>query len=522
MMGAFAVAAVLAAPALESELDTYMKRLEAIGFSGALMVTKDDQVVIEKAYGWADRAAGRRMTTDTVFDLGSITKQFTGAAILKLESEGKLGTEDLIGKYFENVPPDKQAITLHHLLTHSSGLRSDFAESDYEEVGREEYVKRALSSELLWAPGTRYYYSNAGFSILAAVVEKVSGQGYEAFLRERLFKPAGMEETGYKLPAWPRERIAHGYRDGEDWGTILERLAPDGAPFWMLRGNGGVHTTLADVRAWDKALESDTLLPKESRVKLFTPYIDEDESGESQYAYGWVVEKTPRGTRDIWHDGGNGVYMADLHRFVDEGVLVFLASTVSELPASPVRRTVTKIVFGEPYELPPVAMAVSDAQLQALDGAIYRLPGGGEIELDARGGALVASLRGQDAYDAWSRSPLESDRARFATARALEEAKKEAGTDRVEFLGAASRPNGIVVADVRVDSDSGPQYTRFVFRGDELLDAQPRPRTRLQRLVPLSSIEWVPYDLANGAGKPLKIAPETLEIGGSRAARVRP
>jgi CubicO group peptidase (beta-lactamase class C family) len=521
-MGALAVAAVLAAPPLESELDTYMKRLEAIGFSGALLVTKNDQIVIERAYGWADRAAGRRMATDTVFDLGSITKQFTGAAILKLESEGKLRTDDLIGKYFKDVPSDKRAITLHHLLTHSSGLRSDFADSDYEPVGREEYVRRALASELLWAPGTRYYYSNAGFSILAAIVEMVSGESYEAFLRERMFKPAGMEETGYKLPAWPKARIAHGYRDGEDWGTIIERLAPEGAPFWMLRGNGGIHTTLKDVRAWDKALESDALLPKEARVKLFTPYIDEDESGESRYAYGWVVEKTARGTRDIWHDGGNGVYMADLHRFVDEGVLVFLASTVAELPASPIRRTVTKIVFGEPYDLPPAAIAIDESALSPLDGAVYRLPGGGEIALDVRGGSLLAELRGQDAYDAWSVSPLERNRVRSLTERTIEATKKEAGTEKVEMLGAAARPDGIAFADARADSGSGWEYYRCVFRGEELLDVQQRPRTRVSRLVPVSAGEWVPYDLASGAGKPLKIAPDTMEIGGSRAARVRP
>ncbi len=522
MFQALALATTLAAPALEAELDTYMTRLEAIGFSGALLVTKDDRIVIEKAYGWSNRAAGRRTSTDTVFDMGSITKQFTAAAILKLESQGKLRTEDTIERYFEGVPADKRGITLHHLLTHSSGLRSDFAESDYETVGREEYVKRALASELLWAPGTRYYYSNAGFSLLAAVVEMVSGESYETYLRERLLKPVGMEETGYKEPRWPSERIAHGYRDGEDWGTIIERLAPEGAPFWMLRGNGGIHTTLKDVRLWDKALESDSLLPPASRAKLFTPYIDEDESGESQYAYGWVVEKTARGTRDIWHDGGNGVYMADLHRFVDEGVLVFIASTVSELPASPIRRMVTRIVFGEPYELPPAAATVSESKLADLEGAVYRLSSGGEIAFDVQYGALIATLRGQDAYDAWSGTPLGAERLRSLTERAREAAKKEAGTDRIEVLGAAARPNGILVADIRADFERGPQYYRVVFREGEILDVQSSPRNRVHRLVPLSESEWVPYDLATGAGTPLKLAKDALEIGGSRAARVRP
>ncbi|MGH9336266.1 MAG: serine hydrolase domain-containing protein, partial [Vicinamibacteria bacterium] len=288
MIASLALTTALIAPPSAGELDGYMKRLEAIGFSGAVLVTQDDSVVLEKAYGWADRDHEIRMAGDTVFDLGSVTKQFTGAAILKLESEGKLRTQDAIGRYFADVPSDKKEITLHHLLTHTSGLRSDFAESDYEPVGREEYQKRALSSELLWAPGTRYHYSNAGYSLLAAIVEMVSKERYETYLRERILKPLGIHETGYKEPGWSPSRIAHGYREGEDWGTIVERLSPEGAPFWMLRGNGGIHTTMKDVRLWHEALETDRFLPADFRKKLFTPFVNEDESGETQYAYGWV------------------------------------------------------------------------------------------------------------------------------------------------------------------------------------------------------------------------------------------
>src|SRR6185436_3060826 len=108
----------------------------------------------------------------------------------KLEMAGKLKVTDPISKYFDGVPPDKQAITLHHLLTHSSGLEDVFG-GDYEEMPRDTLVQKALASKLLWAPGTRYRYSNAGYSLLGAIVEKVSGQPYETFLHEQIFKPSG-------------------------------------------------------------------------------------------------------------------------------------------------------------------------------------------------------------------------------------------------------------------------------------------------------------------------------------------
>src|SRR5262245_1884520 len=225
--------------ALREELDQLMTRLETYGFSGSLLVARNGKVLLEKGYGWADREHGVPFTAETVFDIGSITKQLTGAAILALEMEGKLKVTDPISKYFPDVPADKAGITLHHLLTHSAGLEDVFG-GDFEEMPRDRLVKTALASKLLWPPGTRYRYSNAGFSLLAAVVEIVSGQPYETFLQERLFKPAGLTKTGYRAPKWPSASLAHGYSPEGDWGTPLDHAwAPDG-PWWNLRGNGGI------------------------------------------------------------------------------------------------------------------------------------------------------------------------------------------------------------------------------------------------------------------------------------------
>src|SRR5215203_3290061 len=144
---------------LGEKLDAHMSRLEAYGFSGSLLVAKGGEVILDKGYGFADAQRKAPFTAETAFDVGSITKQFTASAILKLEMQGKLAVSDPISKWFEGVPDDKRGITLHHLLTHSAGL-VDILGDDYDEMPRDRLVKGALGSKLLWAPGTRYQYSN--------------------------------------------------------------------------------------------------------------------------------------------------------------------------------------------------------------------------------------------------------------------------------------------------------------------------------------------------------------------------
>ena len=167
---------------LGRKLDAYLSRLEALGYSGGLAVVKGGETVLLKGYGQANREGSVPMGPDSVFNLGSITKPFTAAAILRLQELGKLKTSDPISRFFERVPEDKAGITLEHLLTHSSGLESDFSPTDYEPTTREEYVRRALASKLLFPPGQGYEYANAGYSLLAAIIEQVSGQDYETAL----------------------------------------------------------------------------------------------------------------------------------------------------------------------------------------------------------------------------------------------------------------------------------------------------------------------------------------------------
>ncbi|MEM7305229.1 MAG: serine hydrolase [Planctomycetota bacterium] len=376
-------------------IDDYLSRLEAFGFAGVALYADSDGVALAKGYGVADREQARPVTTDTVFSTGSITKQFTGAAILLLQERGELSVDDPIELYFDDVPPDKAGITLHHLLTHSSGLRSDFADSDHDPVGREEYVRRALASQLLSAPGDEFHYANSGFSLLAAIVEQLSDQSYERFLRTELFEPAGMLDTGYVLPDYG-DRLAIGYRSGERWGTVLGRPMGEDGPYWALRGNGGVHSTIGDMYRWHQALAGDELLSAESKEELYGRHIAEGPGAGSYYGYGWSIEPTPRYL--VTHNGGNGIFAADYLRYLNDDVVLFIASNNADAGAIGTTPTLRRLAFGERASLPPKVVPLPADQLERYAGT-YVLPSQAEIRIEPDGNGLRAYCANAEAFE---------------------------------------------------------------------------------------------------------------------------
>jgi CubicO group peptidase (beta-lactamase class C family) len=332
-----------------SKLDRY---LGESGFTGLALVAKDGKILLERAYGLADREHHVPLAIDALVSIGSITKQFTAAAILRLEMEGKLKVEDPITRFFTDVPEDKRAITLHQLLTHTAGLDSDFA-GDYEPVGRDEYVKRILASKLRSAPGKEHFYANSGYSLLGAIVEIASKQTYETYLQKHLFEPARMHETGYCIPKWEKSRAPVGYRDGERWGTMLEKPWAEDGPYWALRANGGIESTLDDLFNWSRALDGELVLTTAEKQKLFARHVAEGPRAESFYGYGWSISTTPWGKTLVEHDGGNGVFSADFRRYVDDGIVVITFSNDSRVKAWKFAGPLARIARGEDVKPEP-------------------------------------------------------------------------------------------------------------------------------------------------------------------------
>lgn len=330
---------------IESKLDEYMNHAEKAGFSGSVLVAEKDKVLISAGYGMADKEKDIPFTKDTVSSIGSITKQFTGAGILKLQMMGKLDVNDPITKYFQNVPEDKQDITLHHLLTHTAGLPGAIGH-DFDPVNRDDFIQLVQHTELRRRPGTLYEYSNVGYSLLGIIIELVSGKSYEEFLQEYLFKPAGMLHTGYLIPEYDESVLAHGYRGGDDWGTLLNHPWLEDGPGWHLRGNGGILSTVGDMYKWHKALEGNSILGEEEKKLYYHPHVREGEDADSHYGYGWALFTTPRDTKLIAHNGGNPYFSADFLRFVDEDVVIIVLANTNEYRAWEISEGLEKVVFG--------------------------------------------------------------------------------------------------------------------------------------------------------------------------------
>ena len=435
-------------------IDAWLADRAKAGFSGVVLAARDGKLLLAKGYGIADREAGTPFRTDTVFSIGSVTKQLTAAAILRLEADRKLSVADSIARFFPEAPADKRGITLHQLLTHTAGLRSDFA-GDFDAVGRDEYAARVLAAPLESGPGTVHRYSNSGYSLLAAIVEKASGQPYETYLREKLLLPAGLKETGYRLPAWPAARVAVGDREGKRWGTILEKAwLPDG-PGWALRGNGGIHTTLADMARWERVLEGGGgLLPLDARRRLFTPWTPEGPGAESFYGYGWAMFPTPRGGRLVAHDGGNGIFSFDFRRYVDDGVLVLSFSNTSEWKAFRMSEDVARLALGLEPRRP-----AGEAAAGPID---WSAPGMGRIRgwFDAFNSGDVARMR---AFRAENHAPAPgmSEDERDARYRQL-----YADAGKVTPLGLLGRSD--TEATVLVRTSRGEHFrTTFVLAGPD-------------------------------------------------------
>ncbi|MEU7748676.1 serine hydrolase domain-containing protein [Nonomuraea sp. NPDC049158] len=295
------------------------------GGSGTVIAARNGRVVHCAGYGMADRAHHISANCETVYDIMSMTKSFTAVAIMKLQMTGKLRVSDPISTYVGPVPADKRKITIHQLLTHTSGLPEGLGD-DYDPISRQEMIAGAAKSKLVAPPGTKFAYSNLGYSLLAAIIEIAAGTDYEHFLAKEILAPAGMTRTGYILPRWDTGRIAVEYNEkGLSQGRPLDhRWAADG-PYWNLRGNGGLLSTANDMYRFHRALAGDTLLDRDAKAKMFKAYAPIGLPGYDGYAtgYGWVI--TPDGALAT-HSGGNGwSYGVNVHG-VHSDLMVFWIS----------------------------------------------------------------------------------------------------------------------------------------------------------------------------------------------------
>lgn len=296
---------------LGKDVATLMKRYaETKGFSGSVLAAKDGMIIHKAGYGYADVKAKRKNDVNTLFDMGSIGKSFTAAAILKLEEQGKLKLTDTLDKFFAYAPKDKAKITLIQILSHSSGLSMNYSPGEDVDINdRDSCMKYFLSVPLSSSPGSKFEYSNANYFLAGAVVEVAAKQDYESYIRKNLIEPAGLKDTDVcSAKNLDRKRDSRRYVDDQDVGSTVDW------PFtWGGRGAGYIVTTVEDMYKWSLAIEDETVLSDESREKWFKQVLDD-------YALGWYVMDTGKG-KAVWHGGAAPGARAMFTRFMAEDIV---------------------------------------------------------------------------------------------------------------------------------------------------------------------------------------------------------
>jgi CubicO group peptidase (beta-lactamase class C family) len=314
------IAQTIAIPQKNWELaETYLGEQKEL--SGMVMLGEHGKIKINRGFGYANRDQKIPFTDQTLYTIGSITKPFTATAILLLYADGKLSTEDQIDVYFEKVPDDKKHITIHQLLTHSSGLPGAIGD-DYAAISDLEFQQSAWEHPLSFIPGTGYDYSNVGYSLLGMIIEKVSGENYSDFVREHILIPAGMKTAGYQRQDVDYHLLAHGYlSDGTDWGTSHDKNWNGAEPYWHLKANGGLLMSARDMYQWYLALRENKVLSPALLKMQTTPYADE--GGGSFYGYGYVVDQDGE---CVQHNGGNRIFKADFRWYPKADIFLFAAT----------------------------------------------------------------------------------------------------------------------------------------------------------------------------------------------------
>jgi len=348
-----------AGPDVAAQMDAYLAAAHRIQrFSGSVLVARGGTVVLRKSYGQANYELNVPNTPKTKFRLGSVTKQFTSMAIFELEESGKLKITDTVKTFFPDYPAGDK-ITLRHLLTHTAGIPNLTEFPDYLKTMALpspvlQTVARFKDLPLEFTPGEKFSYSNSGYILLGAIIEKVTGAPYEAYVRDHIFKPLGMQDSGYDHAEIILKDRAAGYEFNGDAlanAAYIDMSIPHAA--------GALYSTVDDLYKWDRALYTDKLISKADLVRMFTPF-------KSGYACGWMTG-TLDGHKNIRHSGGVNGFTSDISRFPEDDACVIVLNNFSTGYTQETSEALAKILFGQTVEPPqektvvPVPAAVLDA-----------------------------------------------------------------------------------------------------------------------------------------------------------------
>ena len=392
------VACVAQDPArMDEVVRSYVSKGE---FMGSVLVARGGDVLFSKSYGSANLEWDIPNTPATKFRLGSITKQFTAAAILLLEERGKLKIEDTVKTHLPDAPAAWDKITIFHVLTHTSGIPSFTEFSEYREMKMfdtpaEQIVAKFRGRPLEFEPGEKMEYSNSGYVLLGYLVEKVSSQGYAEFVQENIFKPLGMKDSGYDSNSAIIPRRASGYSSGPE-GPVNAGFIHMSIP----HGAGALYSTTEDLLRWEQALFGGKLLSAEALQKMTTPFKDD-------YGLGLLIKQVD-GRKRIWHGGGIEGFNTSLAYYPDSKITAVVLANLNGRTPDQLSLQLGKLGHGEAVQLASERQEITIPRetLAAYVGT-YELTPQIKLMMTLDGDQLMTQLSGQPKFPVFAESETE-------------------------------------------------------------------------------------------------------------------
>ncbi len=400
----------IAMPAKDELADALFKKAIGDHDPGAsVLVAKNGQILYEKGFGFANLKKDIPITPETEFRIGSITKQFTASAILKLQEEGKISVDDKLSKFIPDYPRGDE-ITIHHLLTHTSGIKSYTDKINFEDESVtkpiesvEAHIESFKNDPYNFDPGENLSYNNSAYFLLGYIIEKVSGQSYGDYLQQTFFDPLGMSNTGlhHQGVKLEKEALGYSYKDGE----------PERAPDWEMTwagGAGALYSTVGDLFKWNEAVFSGKVLEEASLQAAFTPVkLNNGKEAPYKFGYGWMIGDL-RGWKTISHGGGLPGFITFLTRFPEQNITITVltnAAPPDKLNPQQTANDLAGIFFWEdmPIQASYVAAENADPSLYPDYAGRYEYPGGAVMTVSTEDDQLFAQLTGQPNFEIFPR-----------------------------------------------------------------------------------------------------------------------
>jgi CubicO group peptidase (beta-lactamase class C family) len=373
---------------IDTLLNAYAKQMT---FSGSVLVARNGEVLSNKGYGFKNIGEKTMNDSNTIFQIGSITKQFTAAIILQLQEKNKLSIQDKLSKYIPDYPKG-DSITIEELLTHTSGVYNYTNDRDFMQKGsivpisRDSLILLFKNKPLDFPPGTKYSYSNSGYILLGYIIEKVTGKPYFQVMHDNIFGPLHMIHSGFDFKGLSSADKATGYLNPS--AGLKAEIVDSSVSF----AAGAIYTTTGDLYKWDRALYTDRIISQSSLQKAFTPHLD-------NYGYGWMMDSV-YGKKVVEHGGGIFGFVSFILRVPEDQICIIVLDNQPS-PAGPgkIAFDINALLNGKPYSIPHerVAITVDTVTLKQYVGA-YQLNPNFIITITLENGQLMTQATNQPKF----------------------------------------------------------------------------------------------------------------------------